>query len=62
MADGWSIQVPLSDLVALASLPSQMADLQKENVQLRRELNAVRSMLSETIELIGDLRRDIRKQ
>lgn len=61
MADDWSIQVPLSSLVALQALPGRMDVLEKENAQLRREVEALRRINSDALQLLGDLRRDIRK-
>lgn len=54
----WFVQVPLHELVALQELPAQMDKLRAENAQLRRELEGVRGMLSEAIQLFGDLRRE----
>lgn len=57
----WLIQVPLSELVALQELPAQMEGLKKENQQLRRELDGLRRIQSETIQALGDLRRSLKK-
>lgn len=62
MASDWSIQIPLSELVALQGLPGRMEDLEKENAQLRRELDALHRLYSESLQLLGDLRRDLRKR
>lgn len=63
MADNdWSIQVPLSALVALQGLPGRMDGLEKENAQLRREVDALRRINSETLQVLGDLRREMRKR
>jgi len=61
MAD-WSIQIPLSELAALQALPGRMDELTSENKQLRREVEALRRIQSETMELVGDLRRELRKR
>ena len=60
MADDWSIQVPLSALVALQGLPGRMESLEKENIQLRKEVDALRRINSQALQLLGDLRREIR--
>lgn len=61
MAD-WSIQIPLSELVALQELPRRIEDLEKENKQLRREIDGLRRINSETLQVLGDLRREVRKR
>lgn len=60
MDNDWSIQVPLSALVALQALPGRMDGLEKENAQLRREVDALRRINSDALQLLGDLRREIR--
>ena len=62
MADDWSIQIPLSSLVALQGLPMRMEELEKENNQLRRELDALRVISTQTMELLSDLRCEFRKR
>lgn len=54
----WSLQVPLSALVALQGLPERMNNLEAENKQLRRELEALRTIQSQTLQIIADLRRE----
>ena len=62
MADDWSIQVPLSALVALQALPGRMEQVEKDNAQLRREVEALRRIHSETLQVLGDLRREMHKR
>lgn len=57
-ADDWTIQVPLSALVALQGLPGRMNKLEAENAQLRRELEALRNIQSETLQKLADIRRE----
>lgn len=59
---GWLIQVPLDDLVALQKLPQQMQQFQQDNEKLRRELEALRCIQSEMMELFGDFRRELRRR
>ena len=54
----WSLQVPLSALVALQGLPERMKTLEAENAQLRRELEALRQIQSQTLQLIADIKRE----
>ena len=58
----WSIQVPLSALVALQGLPGRMEQVEKDNAQLRREVEALRRINSEALQALGDLRREMRKR
>ena len=58
----WSIQVPLSALVALQGLPGRMEQVEKDNAQLRREVEALRRINSEALQALGDLRREVRKR
>lgn len=58
----WSIQVPLSALVALQALPGRMELVEKDNAQLRKEVEALRRINSETLQVLGDLRREMRKR
>lgn len=58
----WFIQIPLSELVALQGLPARIEGLEKSNAQLRRELEALRRIQSEGLQILGDLRRDICKR
>lgn len=60
MASEWSISVPLSALVALEGLPGQMEKLTEENKQLRREIDALRRIQTDTLTLVADLRRELR--
>ena len=56
----WSISIPLSQLVALQGLPVKMECLERENEQLRRELESLRAMHFQCLELLNDLRADVR--
>ena len=62
MADDWSIQVPLSALVSLQGLPERMEVLEDENRQLRREVDALHKLFSQSLQILGDLRREMRKR
>ena len=56
----WTLNVPLSDLLALQGLPAQMELLIAENKQLRRELEALRVVQSQTLQVLADLKRSLR--
>ena len=62
MRADWSISIPLSELVALQGLPARMDGLEKENAQLRRELDALHALYSQSLQLLGDLRREVKKR
>lgn len=53
----WALQIPLSALVALQGLPSRMEKLEKENSQLRRELEGLRSIQSQCLQLLAEAKR-----
>lgn len=55
----WGVIVPLSSLLALQELPGQMARLEAENIQLRRELEALRAIHSQTLQLVADMKRSL---
>lgn len=57
-AADWTIQIPLSELVALQGLPAQMEELKAENNQLRRELEALRRIQSEMMMRLADAIRE----
>lgn len=56
----WMIQVPLSELAALQSLPARMDGLEAENKQLRRELDGLRNMFSQVMQQFGDVKRQLK--
>lgn len=58
--DEWTINVPLSALLALQELPDQMVILRTEITQLRGELQALRNIQSQTLQLVADLKRSLR--
>lgn len=58
--DAWTINVPLSALLALQELPEQMVLLQNELTQLRRETEALRVVQSQTLQLVADLKRALK--
>ena len=57
-AADWTIQIPLSELVALQGLPAQMEELKAENKQLRRELEALRNIQSQMMIRLSDAIRE----
>ena len=59
MNEQYFITLPLGDLQKLASLPSQVEQLSRENNQLKNELVGLRSVLNQTMILVADLRREM---
>lgn len=57
----WMIQIPLSELVVLQSLPAEMDKVKAENQQMRHEIDGLRRIQSEILQAFGDLRRSLRK-
>ena len=53
----WTLQVPLSALVDLQGLPERMNKLEAENKQLRKELEALRLIQSQTLQMLADAKR-----
>lgn len=53
----WMVQVPINDLMALMNMKQEFDRMNAENNQLRREMEGLRRVQSETMELVGDLRR-----
>ncbi len=56
----WTINVPLPALLALQELPTQMILLQDEMSQLRQQVEALRGIQSQTLQLVADLKRSLR--
>lgn len=56
----WLIQVPLSELVALKNMSGEFAKIREENEQLRREIQGLRRVQSEMMQLCGDLRKALK--
>ena len=56
----WTINVPLSALLALQELPEQMILLQDEMSHLRQQVEALRGIQSQTLQLLADLKRSLR--
>lgn len=56
----WMVQVPINDLMQLMQMKDNFDSMKQENAQLRREMEGLRRMQSEQMEVIGDLRRSLR--
>lgn len=58
----WSVSVPLHDLVALSELPYRVEGLTSDCAQLRHEVDGLRRLLCDAMQVIADLRREIEKR
>lgn len=58
----WLVTISLEELLRLQQLVPEMDQLKKDNIQLRRELEALRRIQGETLQIVGDLRRQVSKQ
>lgn len=56
----WLIQVPLSELLALKNMSTEFTKIREENERLRCEIQGLRRVQTEMMELCGDLRRALR--
>lgn len=56
----WLVQVPLSELVALKNMSEDLVKIRAENEQLRREIQGLRRVQSEMMQLCGDLRKALK--
>lgn len=52
----WTINVPVNDLLALMGLEDELKQCRAENAQLRREMDGLRRIQSESMQVLGDLR------
>lgn len=53
----WMVQVPVKDIIALMGLEDDLIRIKNENAQLRREVDGLRNIQSQCMQLLGDLRR-----
>lgn len=56
-SSSWMVQIPVNDLLALMGLEDELKRVTAENAQLRREMDGLRRLQSETMQVVGDLRR-----
>lgn len=52
----WTVNVPVNDLLALMGLKDDLDRVTAENAQLRREMDGLRRVQSESMQVLGDLR------
>lgn len=55
----WYVTIPFSDLHKLTNQLETLDQLQRENAQLRNEMDGLRNMFHELLERFGELRRQV---
>lgn len=53
----WTVNVPVNDLLALMGLKDDLDRVTAENAQLRREMEGLRRVQRESMQVLGDLRK-----
>ena len=65
MADNpsdWQVTLPIKDLLSLLNFSEDLEKMKEENKQLRRELEGLRSMVSEVCQQFGDVKRELKRR
>lgn len=57
----WTVNVPIEDLLSIMHMSSDIQRILEDNAALRREMQGLRSILSEVMITLGDVKRS-RKQ
>ncbi len=58
--DDWMLQIPLSDLLAIAQQPQELEEIKRENARIREEMNALRDMYHELLAHFSDVKRELK--
>lgn len=58
--EAWTVNVPINDLLALLGAMDDLEKVSSENKQLRREVDGLRRVQSEILQVLGDLRRSLK--
>lgn len=61
MSENCFITLPISEFQALADLPSVVEDQRKELVQVRRELEGLRTVQNQSLLKLADVLREMNK-
>lgn len=56
----WYVNIPFSDLNKLVNQLEILDSIQKENLQLRNEMDGLRNMYNELLVVFGELRREVK--
>lgn len=55
----WYVSLPFSDLNKLLHEKELLEEMKKDNAQLRREMDGLRTMFNELLTTFGELRREL---
>ena len=58
--NGWTVNIPLSDLINLVEYQQRQAAERDELARIRLELSGLRNLYSEVLGVISELRREIK--
>lgn len=58
----WQVTLPIKDLMSLLTFAEDVERIEKENKQLRQELEGLRNMFSEVCQQFGDIKRELKRR
>lgn len=58
----WQVTLPIKDLMTLLTFSEDVERIEKENKQLRQELEGLRNMFSEVCQQFGDIKRELKRR
>ena len=58
----WQVTIPIKDLMTLLTFAEDVERIEKENKQLRQELEGLRNMFSEVCQQFGDIKRELKRR
>ena len=58
----WQVTLPIKDLMTLLTFAEDVERIEKENKQLRQELEGLRNMFSEVCQQFGDIKRELMRR
>ena len=58
----WQVTLPIKDLMTLLTFAEEVERIEKENKQLRQELDGLRNMFSEVCQQFGDIKRELKRR
>lgn len=58
----WQVTLPIKDLMTLLTFAEEVERIEKENKQLRQELEGLRNMFSEVCQQFGDIKRELKRR